>query len=174
METERLLDVIEQQLGAGLVGLAIAVVADGEMAWSGGFGSLDVDRPDPITTRAVFPVHSVSKSIVATALMRWVERGAVGLDDPVNRHLGAVQVANEWEATNPVTIRQLLTHTAGLPMSLGWGSSPTLEALVGDEVCTEAEPGARLIYANWGYDVAGCLVGSRSGYPRRPSSWNFT
>jgi CubicO group peptidase (beta-lactamase class C family) len=161
----RLLEVIEQQLGAGLVGLAIAVVAGGEVRWSGGFGRLDVDRPDPVTTQTVFPVQSVSKSIVATALMHWVERGDIGLDDPVNRHLGAVQVANEWEHTSPITIRQLLTHTAGLPMSLGWGSSPSLEALVRDEVRTEAEPGTRLIYANWGYDVAGYLVSRLAGTP---------
>jgi CubicO group peptidase (beta-lactamase class C family) len=161
----RLLEVIEQQLGAGLVGLATAVVAGGEVRWSGGFGRLDVDRPDPVTTHTVFPVQSVSKSIVATALMHWVERGDIGLDDPVNRHLGPVQVANEWERTNPITIRQLLTHTAGLPMSLGWGASPSLEALVRDEVRTEAEPGTRLIYANWGYDVAGYLVSRLAGTP---------
>jgi CubicO group peptidase (beta-lactamase class C family) len=146
----RVLDVIEQQLDNDVVGLAIAVVSGDDVAWSGGFGRLDVDRPEPVTTRTVFPVQSVSKSIVATALLHWVERGAVGLDDPVNRHLNSVQVTNEWERENPVTIRQLLTHTAGLPMSLGWGTSPTLEALV---------------YANWGYDVIGYLVGRLAGSP---------
>jgi CubicO group peptidase (beta-lactamase class C family) len=163
VEANRLLDVIEQQLDDGLVGIAIAVVADDAVRWSGAFGRLDVDRPDPVTIRTVFPVQSVSKSIVATALMRWVERGGVGLDDPVHRHLRPLEIANEWEAERPITIRQLLTHTAGLPMSLGWGTSPSLEALVGDEVRTEAEPGTRLIYANWGYDVLGYLLSRLAG-----------
>jgi CubicO group peptidase (beta-lactamase class C family) len=163
VEANRLLDVIEQQLDDGLVGIAIAVVDDDAVRWSGASGRLDVDRPDPVTIRTVFPVQSVSKSIVATALMRWVERGGVGLDDPVNRHLRPLEIANEWEAERPITIRQLLTHTAGLPMSLGWGTSPSLEALVGDEVRTEAEPGTRLIYANWGYDVLGYLLSRLAG-----------
>jgi CubicO group peptidase (beta-lactamase class C family) len=158
VEANGLLDVIGQQLDEGLLGLAIAVVAGDEVRWSGGFGRLDVDRPEPVTTRTVFPVQSVSKSIVATALMRCVERGEVGLDDPVNRHLRPVQVANEWERESPITIRQLFTHTAGLPMSLGWGASPSLEALIADEVCTDAKPGTRMIYANWGYDTLGYLL----------------
>lgn len=165
MVPNRVVDVIEEHLGRGVVGLAIAVVAGGEVRWSGAFGRLDVDRPDPVTAHTVFPIQSVSKPIVATALMPWVERGVVGLDDPVNRHLAPVAIANEWEQRSPVTIRRLLTHTAGLPMSLGWGTSPSLEALVANDVRTEAEPGSRLIYANWGYDVVGYLVGRLAELP---------
>jgi CubicO group peptidase (beta-lactamase class C family) len=156
-------EVIEQQLDNGVVGIAVAVVAGGDVLWSGGFGRLDVDRPQPVTTTTVFPVQSVSKSIVATALMHCVETGAVGLDDPVNEHLRPVAVANEWEERSPVTIRQLLTHTAGIPMTTGRPPGTSLEDQVAHHVRTEAEPGTRMIYANWGYDVLGYLLGRLNG-----------
>jgi len=95
--------------------------------------------------------------------MHWVERGAIGLDDPVNRHLAPLEVSNEWEHNSPITIRQLLTHTAGLPMSLGWSASSSIEDFIANDVSTEAEPGTRLIYANWGYDILGYLVARLAG-----------
>jgi CubicO group peptidase (beta-lactamase class C family) len=163
----RVEEVVEEQLDHGIVGIAVAVVAGDDVLWSGGFGRLDVDRPQPITTATVFPIQSVSKSIVATALMGFVETGAIGLDDPVNEHLRPVGVANDWEERSPVTIRQLLTHTAGLPMTTGRPPGASLEDQVAHHVRTEAEPGTRLIYANWGYDVLGYLVGRLNG-----SSWD--
>lgn len=165
MAAERVVDVIEEQLDNGVVGVALAAVARGDVVWSGGFGRLDFEQTEPVTTRSTFAIQSVSKSIVATALMHWVERGAIGLDDPVNRHLAPIAVDNDWEERNPVTIRHLLTHTAGLPLSLGWGASGSLEEMVANDVRTEAEPGTRLIYANWGYDVLGYLVSRLAGAP---------
>ncbi|MDP9333322.1 MAG: beta-lactamase family protein, partial [Actinomycetota bacterium] len=152
-----------QQLDNGIVGIAVAVVAGDDVLWSGAFGRLDIDRPQPITTGTVFPIQSVSKSVVATALMRWVETGAIGLDDPVNEHLRPVALANDWEERSPVTIRQLLTHTAGIPMTTGRPPGTSLEDQVVHHVRTEAEPGTRMIYANWGYDVLGYLLGRLNG-----------
>ncbi|MDQ1532575.1 MAG: hypothetical protein QOF28_336 [Actinomycetota bacterium] len=163
MIADRVVEVIEEELDRGVVGVAVAVVAGTEVQWSGAFGRLDVERTQPVTTDTVFPLQSVSKPIVATAFMHWVERGAVGLDDPVNRHLAPLEVRNEWEQDSPVTIRQLLTHTAGLPVSLGWGASSSIEQLIADEVHTEARPGTRLIYANWGYDIVGYLAARLAG-----------
>lgn len=159
----RLVEVVEQQLDNGVVGIAIAVVAGGEVTWSRGFGRVDVDRAQPVTTGTVFSVQSVTKSVVATALMQWVERGEVGLDDPVNRHLDPVGVTNDWEERSPITIRRLLTHTAGLPIAIGPESSDSLEDMVAHHVRAEAEPGTRLIYANSGYDVLGYLLGRLAG-----------
>jgi CubicO group peptidase (beta-lactamase class C family) len=155
---DRLVEVIESELDRGGIGIAVAVVADDALAWSGAFGRLDVDRPQSVTTETVFGLQSVTKTIVATALMHWVERGVIGLDDPVNRHLAPLVIRNAWEERSPVTIRQLLTHTGGLPMSVGWSDDASLEEFVANTVSTDAEPGTRLIYANWGYNVLGYLV----------------
>jgi CubicO group peptidase (beta-lactamase class C family) len=165
MFADRVVDTIERHLEAGVVGASIAIVVGDEVRATGGFGRLDIDRADAVTAQTRFPIQSVTKTIVASALMQWVERGAIGLDDPVNRHLAPIAVANEWEAHSPVTIRRLLTHTGGLPVSVGWGSSASLEEMVANEVATEFEPGTRLIYANWGYNVLGHLIARLAGVP---------
>jgi len=156
-------EVIEGQLARGLVGVSAAVVVGDEIAWSAGFGVADLSQPVPMTPTSTCCIQSVSKSLVATAVMHFVEVGTIRLDDPVNAYLGDVQIANEWEAEDPVTIRQLLTHTAGLPVSFGWASSASLEEDVAQHVATEARPGARLVYANGGYDVLGLVLARVGG-----------
>jgi CubicO group peptidase (beta-lactamase class C family) len=156
--TDRLVDVIERELGRGVVGVAVGLIADGTLVWSEGFGARDLERPDPVTPRTVFRIQSVSKAVVATALMRWVERGAFALDDPVNLHLAPIRIVNEWEQQTPVTIRQLLTHTAGIPMTPGAPPTVSLEHRVAHEVHTAREPGTGIVYANLGYDVLGYLL----------------
>jgi CubicO group peptidase (beta-lactamase class C family) len=161
---ERAAEVIEGQLARGVVGVSVAAVAGDEIAWTAGFGAAELSQPAPMTPMSRCCVQSVSKPIVATALMRFVEMGTVRLDDPVNAYLDEVQVANRWEDEDPVTIRQLLTHTAGLPESFGWSSSTSLEEDVAQHVATEARPGSRLVYANSGYDVLGLVVSRLGGH----------
>jgi CubicO group peptidase (beta-lactamase class C family) len=156
-------EVIEGQLARGLVGVSAAVVVGDEIAWSAGFGVTDLSQPAPITPTSSFCIQSVSKSLVATAMMHFVELGAIRLDDPANAHLGDVQIANQWEDEDPVTIRRLLTHTAGLPVSFGWSSSTSLEEDVAQHVATVARPGSRLVYANGGYDVLGLVLARLAG-----------
>ena len=155
---ERLTRVIEEQLEHGVVGAAVAVVVDDQIVWSGGFGVADIDDPVAVTPTTAFAAQSLTKPVVATALMGFVERGAIGLDDPVNAHLGEARLANPWEDERPVTIRQLLTHTGGLGVSTGWHSTISLEDEVASHLSAEAEPGSRLVYANGGYDTLGCLL----------------
>jgi CubicO group peptidase (beta-lactamase class C family) len=155
---DRLVSAIEQQLAGGVVGIAGAVVVGHEIVWSGGFGVLDVERRQPVTAASSFPIQSVTKSLVATALMHWIEQGVVALDDPVNRHLYPVTVGNPWELSSPITIRQLFTHTAGLPATMGMSSAASLPETVAHEVAAVNEPGTTMVYANTGYDVLGYLL----------------
>jgi len=160
---DHVVEVIEGQLARGVVGVSVAVVVGDEIAWSAGFGAAELSQLAPMTPMSRCCIQSVSKPIVATALMRFVEMGTVRLDDPVNAHLGEVRVANQWEDDDPVTIRQLLTHTAGLPESFGWSSSTSLEEDVVQHVATVARPGSGLVYANSGYDVLGLVVSRLGG-----------
>ena len=160
---ERLAGVIEEQLVKGVVGAAVAIVVDDEIVWSGGYGVVDIDDPAPVSPSTTFSAQSLTKPVVATALMRFVEDGVIGLDDPVNAHLGEVRLANAWEDEYPVTIRQLLTHTGGLGVSASWHSTVSVEDEVATHVSTEAAPGSRLVYANNGYDTLGCLLAQLAG-----------
>ena len=156
---------IEEQLANGVVGASVAVVVGEEIVWSGGYGVGDVDDPVAVSPATVFSAQSLTKPVVATALMRFVEDGAIGLDDPVNAHLHEVRLANPWEDERPVTIRQLLTHTGGLPVSTGWLSTISIEDEIANHLAAEAEPGSRLVYANGGYNALGCLLAHLAGAP---------
>lgn len=97
----------------GVVGLAAAVVHQGEVSWSGGFGSSDLERGMLVTTETLFRVASISKVFVGTALMQQLEQGTLQLDDEISEHLG-FEVRNPHHLDVPLTIRHLLTHTGSL------------------------------------------------------------
>jgi len=151
-----------------LPGVAVALVKDDDIVWSKGYGLADLEAGLPVTPGTVFPACSVTKPVVATAIMQWHERGAFGLDDPVNAHMGAVKLQNEWEQQSPVTVRHLLTHSSGLPVASAYplGSSfSTLEEYVGAVARTVRPAGEEVIYADWGYAVLGHLVGRFASCP---------
>ncbi|PWK06584.1 serine hydrolase domain-containing protein [Tumebacillus permanentifrigoris] len=97
----------------GVVGLAAAVVHQGHVIWSRGFGSADLERGVPVRAETMFRVASISKVLVGTAVMQQVEAGKLQLDDEISTHLG-FEVRNPHHPRMPITIRHLLTHTGSL------------------------------------------------------------
>lgn len=109
------LDVVDAHLRAALVrsaipGLAVAVLRDGRLLHNAAYGLASMELGVPATPATIFPIASVTKVFTAALVMRWVEAGRLGLDDAVGRHLRHLP-----EAWRGVTIRQLLSHTSGLP-----------------------------------------------------------
>jgi len=136
----------------------------------------------PMRTDAVFWIASMSKPITASALMMLVDEGKVALDDPVEKYLPEFRgqmVAVERDAdhvllkppAHPITVRQVLSHTSGLPFQspLEAGKVDTLS--LREAVLTYAlgplsfEPGARFDYSNAGSNVAGRIIEVVSGMP---------
>jgi CubicO group peptidase (beta-lactamase class C family) len=95
-------------------GVSLAVVNNGEIEWAEGFGVREIGRPDPITPDTLFQAGSISKPIFALAVMRLVEQGRLELDEDVNNYLTSwrVPASNGWQPR--LTLRHLLSHTAGL------------------------------------------------------------
>lgn len=87
----------------------MGVYRDGTLAWARGYGLASVEHGVPIGPRTVFDLGSTSKQFTAALVLLLVQDGAVGLDDPVRRHLPELPA---WGDT--VTVRQLLHHTAGV------------------------------------------------------------
>jgi CubicO group peptidase (beta-lactamase class C family) len=92
-------------------GVALGVLSDGEEETIG-LGVTSIENPLEVTPDTLFQIGSITKTFVATAVMRLVEQGKLGLDDPVRRHLTDFRLGEEDVAAR-VTIRQLLTHTGG-------------------------------------------------------------
>jgi len=103
-------DYIDAQMKAfHLPGLALAVVKDGKVIKARGYGLADVSRKTPVTPETVLKIGSISKQFIATGIMLLVRDKRLGLDDPISTYLG--DAPPSWSA---ITIRHLLTHTAGL------------------------------------------------------------
>lgn len=103
----------------GVPGVSIAVIDQGEIAWSIGCGHLDAARSGRVDAGTVFQAASMSKPVAALAMLREVEAGVFDLDAPINEYLSSWQVPeNELTRRAAVTLRRILSHTAGLTV---WG-----------------------------------------------------
>src|SRR3954451_18586751 len=104
----------------------VAIAADSkEVIYQGAFGKRDLSKNDPMTTDSVFWIASMTKAITAAAGMQLVEQGKLSLDDPIGKllpDLASPQVLEGFgangepklrPATKPITLRHLMTHTAG-------------------------------------------------------------
>ena len=162
---------------------AVTLVADKTSILSvEAVGFADIAAGKPLKTDAIFWIASQSKPMTATALMMLVDEGKLKLDDPVSKYLPefrdmwlAVEHDNDHmllkRPSHAITIREILSHTSGLPFASSV-EQPTLDMLpLRDAVHTYAlsplqyEPGTKYQYANAGINTAGRLIEVLSGMP---------
>ncbi len=93
--------------------VTIALTAGEEIVWSAGFGETNLRTRTPATPESVYIIASTLKTMVATVVLQLVDEGHFALDDPVVGHLGGLELPAH-DPANPITLRQLLTHTSGL------------------------------------------------------------
>jgi CubicO group peptidase (beta-lactamase class C family)/dipeptidyl aminopeptidase/acylaminoacyl peptidase len=146
-------------------GLALAVVRNGEVTRSKGFGLANVELNVPVTTNTVFQLQSITKTFTATAILMLVEQGKIGLDDRITERLE--NLPESWKA---VTVRQLLSHTSGIKDFI---NEPTvnlrLDATPAEIVKSLAdkplnfEPGEQYRYSNTGYQLLGMAIEKITG-----------
>ena len=105
----------EQMAYRQLPSLTIGIVYDQELIWAQGYGYADLERQAPATPRTLYRIASITKTFTATAIMQLRDAGRLRLDDPVVDYLPWFQLRNPFDQAPVVTIRHLLTHTAGLP-----------------------------------------------------------
>ncbi len=94
-------------------GMSIAVINNGEVEWARGFGVKEWGKKEKIDENTLFLAGSVSKPVFALGVMWLVEKGILDLDEDVNNYLTSWKVpqVEDWQPI--VTLRQLLSHTAG-------------------------------------------------------------
>ena len=97
-------------------GVSIAVINDNRIEWAKGYGVLEAGTDAPVTPDTLFQTGSIGKPVVAVAALHLVEQGLIDLDADVNRYLVSWQVPeNAFTAQEKVTLRRLLSHSAGMP-----------------------------------------------------------
>jgi len=176
----RLDPIVDAALAEGRIAGAVVLVGRrGERAYARAAGQADIEAGRPMALHAIFRASSLTKPIVTAAVLSLVEDGVIGLDDPVTRYLPDFQP--KWQGQVPtITLRHLLTHTAGL--SYGFmqpDDGPYLKLGVSDGMdqpglgfpeelkrITEAglffPPGAAWLYSV-GLDVLGAAVQEATG-----------
>ena len=111
-------------------GVSVAVINNGEIEWARGFGVKEAGKPEPVTTETLFQAGSISKPVAAMAALRLVQEGRIDLDEDVNRYLTSWKVPPNGSWQPRVTLRQLLSHTAGLTVhGPSGGGQGTLTAI---------------------------------------------
>lgn len=147
-------------------GVSLAVVDNGALSWARSWGVVRAGEPGRVTPETLFQAGSVSKTVTAMLALRYASQGRVGVDDPVNRRLSSWQLPDsEAGGRDAVTIRHLLTHSAGLTQVTYLGVEPTaavptsLDLLNGEGPAGVAPirriepPGRRFSYSNSAYLV---------------------
>lgn len=156
-----------------IAGAAVAVVHEGRVLTARGYGYADTGSGDtpqrPVDPdRTLFRVGSVSKDFTATTVLQLVEEGRLDLDADVDRYL---DFPLPRTSDRPITMRHLLTHTAGFEERLrgliGLDGTPVdLRAVVATDPPEQVfEPGTVPAYSNYGYALAGYIVERVTGTP---------
>lgn len=152
----------------GAVGLAVAVVKDGQIVFAKGYGERTLGSGQVVDTQTVFAIGSTTKAMTAAALGMLVDEGKVRWDDPVTKYLPDFALFDPW-VTRELTVRDLLTHRAGVGNAdFLWYETglPTPEIL---RRMRRVKPAyslrAGFIYQNVMYAAAGEVIRAASGMP---------
>lgn len=161
----------EQMDNLHIPGVTFSLVQNGELFLAKGYGYANFEQQIPvIADKTLFRVGSISKLFTATAIMQMADKELLSLDDDVNKYLTNFRLEDNYP--EPVTIANLLTHTAGLDERLiglfGLDANklePLGELLAQKMPARVLPPGKIISYSNCGYALLGYIVESVAGIP---------
>lgn len=148
---------------------AVWATVDGDGAiTTGAAGWKNVVTREALAPDSKVHVGSVTKTLMATGMLQLVSAGRVDLDAPLDTYLPALRLDNPWQATDPVRVRHLLDHTAGLDDIRLWQffstqatpDTPLQDAFSRDPsvLAIRTRPGSRFSYSNMGYTLAAMVI----------------
>ena len=162
-----------EMLKQHIPGLSLAVVQAGKVVKSKGYGLANMELNVRATPGTVYQIQSITKSFVASGIMLLVEEGKLGLDDRITKYLSGLP-----EAWSGVTVRQLITHTSGIPSFVqDQGGGAAIVAFAQKTDSSEQiirwaaarpmkfAPGEGRKYSSTGYHLLGMIIEKVSGKP---------
>lgn len=170
-ESPRKMTLSERMDHYNVPGVSVAVIEGGRIDWAKGYGVLEAGSSEPVTTETLFQAASISKPVAAMAALKMAEDGALTLDGDVNSKLKSWKLEeNEFTKKEKVTLRRLLSHSAGLTVRgfRGYAADeavPTLQQILdgkkpanSEPVRVNREPGVGFRYSGGGYTVVQQLL----------------
>ena len=158
--------------------VSIAVIHKGTLRWAHAWGTLDPEGGSPATPDSLFQAASISKSLASMAALHLVQEGKLLLDAPVQTELKSWSLPqNSFTAQHPVTLRELLSHTAGINVHgfPGYATTapvPTLQQVLDgakpantEAIRVTAVPGQANIYSGGGFTIVQQMMIDAAGKP---------
>ena len=157
-------------------GAVVSYIQNGEVAWTRTYGLADLSTQKPMSPEMIFNFGSTGKVLTGWGIMRLVEQGKLNLDAPVNQYLKRFQIQSIEYDAQKVTLRRLLSHTAGLTIH-GFSDysqrrqMPTLVEVLNGQNQTDGkvvlfqEPGTGYKYSGGGYVLLQMVIEDVSGEP---------
>jgi len=151
-------------------GIAWGVVVDGALAHAGTWGLRDVAKGARVGPDTVFRIASMTKSFTAVAILKLRDEGRLSLDDPAERYVPELASLTYPTTDSPrVSIRHLLSHSAGFPEDNPWGdrqlarTDEEMGAMLTRGIPFSNPPGVDYEYSNYGFAILGRIVSRVSG-----------
>src|SRR5262245_36031653 len=151
-------------------GMVWGVVIDNRLAHVGTFGVRDRAAQAPATADAAFRIASMTKSFTALAILKLRDEGKLSLEDPVSKWIPQfARMERPTRDTLPLTVRQLMSHSAGFPEDNPWGdqqlsaTDATLDGWLEKGIPFSTPPGTRYEYSNYAFGLLGRIVTKASG-----------
>jgi CubicO group peptidase (beta-lactamase class C family) len=157
-------------------GVSIAIVQNGKIKWAKGYGLSNTDKERKVDTNTIFQAGSISKPIAALSALKLVEEGILNLDQDVNEYLKDWKISeNDFTKDEKVTLRRILTHTAGITVHgfPGYQQNdvfPSITQVLNGEgntpkIFVDTIPGSIWRYSGGGYTVMEKIVEDVSDLP---------
>jgi len=152
-------------------GYAFGIMLDGKLVYSGSGGYSDIDKKIPATTKSMFRIASMSKSFTAMAILKLRDEGKLKLDDPVSNYIPETKGQQLTADAPAITIKNLLTHSAGFPEDNPWGdrqlanTEADLIAQIKKGISFSNDPGVAYEYSNMGFAMLGYIIKKVTGIP---------
>ena len=152
-------------------GYAYGIVVDGQLMYKGAQGYANLEEKIPATTNSMFRIASMSKSFTSMAILQLRDAGKLKLDDPVEKYIPALKGQGLTLDAAPITIRHLMSHSAGFPEDNPWGdrqladSEKDLLDLIQHKISFSNTSGTEYEYSNLGFAMLGYIIHKVSGLP---------
>jgi CubicO group peptidase (beta-lactamase class C family) len=155
-------------------GLIWGIIMDDELAHVGVSGLSDVEKNAPVTPETIFRIASMTKSFTAMAILKLRDEGRLSLDDPAERYVPELR---QWHGPTDdaprITLRHLLSHSAGFPEDNPWGdqqlavTEDEFTAMLARGMSFSTAPGTGYEYSNYGFAILGRVISRVAGVPYR-------
>ena len=153
-------------------GMVWGIVIDGKLAHVGTSGVQDLTTKVPVTEKSVFRIASMTKSFTVLAILKLRDQGKLSLEDPVSKWIPEfAKIALPTRDSAPLTLHQLMSHSAGLPEDNPWGdqqlaaSEADLTQWLRQGIPFSTPPATRYEYSNYAFGLLGRIVTKAAGVP---------